>query len=81
MLKTICRPAVQKLIEASWNLPMLYLEDVFWIGIVAQKTGKEPFGHNELFHWYFMKPVSGCIHILKDNLISYVQEKISQHMQ
>ena len=73
MLKTICRPAVQKLIEASWNVPMLNLEDVFWNGIVAQKAGIEPFGENKLFHYYFVKPVSGCIYsrIISSHMCKY----------
>ena len=69
----MCRSAAQKLIDSSWDVPMLELEDVFWTGIVAQKAGLVPFGSNELFHYYQVKPVDGCMYsrIISSHMCKY----------
>ena len=77
MLKIICRWAAQKLLDSSWNLPMLRLEDVFWTGIVAQKAGIKPTGRNDVFHYYQVNPVRGCMYsrIISSHMCKYQDPK------
>ena len=68
----IFRSAATKLLHASWDIPMVRLEDVFWTGIVAEKAGVTPLANNRLFHYYQVQPVNGCIYsrIISSHLMS-----------
>ena len=68
----IFRSAATKLLHASWDIPMLRLEDVFWTGIVAEKAGVTPLGNNGLFHFYQVQPINGCMYsrIISSHLMS-----------
>ena len=83
VLKMIFRSAATKLLHASWDIPMLHLEDVFWTGIVSEKAGVTPLGNNGLFHFYQVQPVNRCIYlrIISSHLMSQDEYQYNRYIK